>query len=355
MPLAQQTAITLRPETDSDRPLLFELYASTRAEELAMTGWSAEEQQRFLEIQFRAQYSGYRATFPNAQFEIVLVDEAPVGRMVVDRSAEEIRLVDLVITPEHRNQGIGTKLTLQLVQESAASGRALRLNVLTGNRAARLYERLGFIVRESHGLYTELEWRLRRAAVSTPATVRLPLSYNAAALQADAAQFLNEEFIPHFNRAYYEGDWSVVPLRSIGGRPDQIYPDPTATRAYADTPLLDRCPAVREVLGTLQCEFQAVRFLRLKSGSVIKEHRDFQLELEDGEVRLHVPVFTNPDVEFILNGNRVLMNPGELWYCNFNLPHSVANRGATDRIHLVMDCFMNDWLRNLILSSAKHQ
>ena len=38
------------------------------------------------------------------------------------------------------------------------------------------------------------------------------------------------------------------------------------------------------------------------------------------------------------------MQPGEAWYLNFNLPHSVANRGTTDRIHLVIDCVMNPWL-----------
>ena len=44
----------------------------------------------------------------------------------------------------------------------------------------------------------------------------------------------------------------------------------------------------------------------------------------------------NPELEFILGGTRVVMNPGQVWYHNFNLPHSVANKGRIDRIHLVI-------------------
>jgi hypothetical protein len=192
----------------------------------------------------------------------------------------------------------------------------------------------------------------RAAGTLMQSSLKLAPRFDAARLQADLNRILAPEFIPHFNTRYYEGDWSVVPLRSVGGRADHIYPDPTATLKFADTPLLDRCPGVREVLASLQCQLQAVRFLRLKAGSVIKRHSDYNLSLEDNEVRLHIPVVTNADVEFVLDGKRVVMEPGELWYHNFNLPHSVANKGATDRIHLVIDCFVSDWLRELILDAA---
>lgn len=180
---------------------------------------------------------------------------------------------------------------------------------------------------------------------------KLPLRFDAARLQADLASILSSEFIPHFNTAYYDGDWSVVSFRSVSGRADQIYPDPTATE-FKDTPLLARCPYVQEVLAAFPCEQQAVRFLRLKAGSIIKEHKDYNLGFEDGEVRVHIPVLTNPDVEFVLNGTRVDMKEGECWYLNFNLPHKVANRGSTDRIHLVIDCVVNDWLRELLMNAS---
>ncbi len=182
-------------------------------------------------------------------------------------------------------------------------------------------------------------------------SLKLPLRFDAARLQDDLRQVLAEEFVPHFNTGYYQGDWSVVPFRSVGGRANHIYPDPTARNAYADTPLLERCPYVRQVMASFLCPQQAVRFLRLKAGSSIKEHTDYNLGYEDGEVRLHVPVVTNPEVEFVLNGVRIDMKEGECWYHDFNLRHRVANRGETDRVHLVLDCEVNDWLRGLLLAA----
>jgi hypothetical protein len=182
-------------------------------------------------------------------------------------------------------------------------------------------------------------------------SLKLPLQFDATLLQADLNQILATEYVPHFNTRYYEGDWSVVPFRSIGGRANHIYPDPTGKNAFADTPLLARCSHVQGVLAALPCPQQSVRFLRLKAGSAIKEHRDYKLSYEDGEVRLHIPVVTNPDVEFVLNTVRVQMKEGECWYHNFNLPHSIANRGTHDRVHLVIDCVVNEWLREVLLSA----
>lgn len=176
---------------------------------------------------------------------------------------------------------------------------------------------------------------------------RLPFSFDPERLKADARQMLPGDWVPHFNTRYYEGEWSGVALRSVGGIATQLYPDPTAAGAYAETALLSRCPYIREeVLPAFECQLQAVRFLKLKSCSSIREHKDYNLGYEDGELRVHVPVLTNPCVEFYLNGERLVMNEGEAWYLNLNLPHRVENRSREDRIHLVIDCVLNDWLRS---------
>lgn len=187
-----------------------------------------------------------------------------------------------------------------------------------------------------------------------PSSFKLPMAFNVERLQADLAGIVSTEFIPHFNTRYYEGDWSVVSLRSIGGRADQIYPDPTRTD-YADTPLLARCPYIADVVNSFPCSKLAVRFLRVRPRSVVKEHRDYQLRLEDGEVRLHIPITTNPEVRFVVAGRRVIMNPGECWYNDFTELHSVHNDGDGDRVHLTIDCVVNDWLRaELLAAAAEH-
>jgi len=65
-------------------------------------------------------------------------------------------------------------------------------------------------------------------------------------------------------------------------------------------------------------------------------------------LRMHIPVCTNADVDFFLDGHPIEMNEGECWYLDLSLPHWVKNRGATDRIHLVIDCELNDWLGDLV-------
>lgn len=151
------------------------------------------------------------------------------------------------------------------------------------------------------------------------------------------------DWTPHFNTHNYEGDWSGVALRTSHNARVALYPDPTAT-VFENTDSMLRCNYVPQVLDAFQCGMRAVRFLRLGAGAAIREHRDYDLSFEDGTARIHIPVKTSSEVQFALDGHRVEMSEGEAWYLNFNLPHSVKNSGDEPRIHLVIDCVVNDWL-----------
>jgi hypothetical protein len=180
--------------------------------------------------------------------------------------------------------------------------------------------------------------------------LRLPFRFDAVAMQADVRRLEQGSWVEHFVKQNYEGAWDVLPLRASASakHPVQmIYSDPSAT-AYVDTPLLALCPAIAEALETFQCSLEAVRLMRLGPGSVIKPHRDHDLDIEHGRARLHVPIATNPDVDFQLNGERVVLEEGECWYLRLSDPHAVANRGAADRIHLVIDAVVSPWLHEQI-------
>lgn len=182
-----------------------------------------------------------------------------------------------------------------------------------------------------------------------PDRLLLPLAFDPAQLAADMAAISAGSWIAHFVKQNYDGDWSVIPLRGSAGarHPVQmIYSDPTCP-AYADTPLLAAAPYLRDVLSRFACPLQAVRLMRLSPGSLIKEHRDHDLAFEDGTVRIHIPVTTNDGVDFRLNGSRCVMPAGSAWYLRLSDPHSVANRGDSDRVHLVIDATVNDWVRGL--------
>lgn len=175
-------------------------------------------------------------------------------------------------------------------------------------------------------------------------TLKLPLSFDVDGVRKDLRAFNDDEWTPHFNTQYYEGDWSGIALRAAENAHVALYPDPTVER-FVDTEALGRCPSVTEILNNFECTTESVRFLRLGVGASIREHRDHKLSLEDGVARVHIPVRTSSAVEFYLNGNRVEMKEGEAWYLNFNLPHRVINHSSEERIHLVIDCVANDWLR----------
>ena len=186
-------------------------------------------------------------------------------------------------------------------------------------------------------------------------TFKLPFSFDPKPLQADLDRIAAGDWVAHFNAAYFEGQWSGVALRSTDGQSNRIYPDAHTKVSYADTPMLDRCPNVRAILELFKCPLRSVRFLGLAPGSLIKEHRDFDLRLEDGQARLHIPIRTNAEVDFFLDAHRIELHEGECWYLNLSLPHWVENRGSTDRIHLVIDCEVNEWLLGLLPAAAARE
>jgi len=176
---------------------------------------------------------------------------------------------------------------------------------------------------------------------------RLPLSFDVRRLQADVEAVERDGWAPHFNTQYYEGDWSGIPLRS-NSLTSALYTDPSRLNDFKDLPSLDRTPYVREVVATFEAPVRSVRFLKLAPGAVIREHRDFGLRFEEGEIRVHIPIRTNPGVDFILGGKTLTLLPGDSWYLNLDLPHQVANRGSTERVHLVLDFAVNPWFEELL-------
>jgi ribosomal protein S18 acetylase RimI-like enzyme len=151
--------VSLRPEQPGDEPFLYQVYASTREEELALTNWDQHTRRAFLDMQFAAMRRGYGSMYPAGEFLIIVQGDRAVGRMVLNRTAEEIRVVDLALLPGHRNSGVGTALMRRVCAEAAQGGKPVRLNVLKSSRAVRWYARLGFTKTEEAGLYDEVEWR----------------------------------------------------------------------------------------------------------------------------------------------------------------------------------------------------
>ncbi len=179
---------------------------------------------------------------------------------------------------------------------------------------------------------------------------RLPWVFEAPALQEELARIGPEHWQSHFNTDYHDGGWSGLALISGNGDAARLYAAPDELHAGRDTALLAQCPAMRSVLAQLPFTIQSARLLKLAPGSHIREHSDPGIGLDEGSIRLHVPIVSAPGVEFYLDGVRVPMAEGECWYLDFGLPHRVQNGGTRERVHLVVDCTPDDRLRAMLPS-----
>lgn len=151
--------IKLRKETTEDEAFLRALYASTRTEEIALLPWPEEQKTAFLVMQFDLQRKHYRENYPDADFAVILVDNDPAGRWYLHRGSQGFHLIDISLLPSYRNRNVGTHLLKTLIAEARAEQKIVRLNVQSINRAMRLYQRLGFIVIEKHGVHWLMEWK----------------------------------------------------------------------------------------------------------------------------------------------------------------------------------------------------
>ena len=153
------TALTLRPARQEDEKFLFEVYASTREEELSQTGWDAAQKQAFLLMQFAAQQQHYKSRFPEGDHRIIVKDNRSIGRLYTARTDQEIRILDIALLPDHRDAGVGSRLLKEILADAEKSRLPVRIYVESFNRSMRLFERLGFSCVETSGLNHLMEWR----------------------------------------------------------------------------------------------------------------------------------------------------------------------------------------------------
>jgi len=151
--------IQFRSVQPADREFLYQVYASTRREEVAAAQWSPADTEAFLRMQFQAQDIYYHDQFPNARFDLILLAGTPVGRLYREWRADELRIIDIALLPDYRGNGIGTALLRDLCAEAAQRQLPVRIHVEMFNPARRLYERLGFQPVQQNGLYLLMAWQ----------------------------------------------------------------------------------------------------------------------------------------------------------------------------------------------------
>ena len=126
-----------------DASFFAELYAACRAEELAATGWDEETVAAFCASQHDLRERWYASTFPAAHSWVLMADDEPAGRLLLDRRRGSVHVVDFAVHPRYQGRGLGGAVLRDLL---ATAPGPVRLTVRRDNPARRLYERLGFTV-----------------------------------------------------------------------------------------------------------------------------------------------------------------------------------------------------------------
>ena len=181
--------------------------------------------------------------------------------------------------------------------------------------------------------------------VTEPVAIRLPRKYDVDRLVADldALRGIAQAAQPG---PYHDGEWTGLALHSMGGK-QSADPSAAGVGTYQPTEALARAPYFSQILDELECPKEVVRILTLPPGGHIKEHFDYHTSFQYGMLRLHIPIVTDPGVEFVIGGERVDFEAGELWYGDFSKVHSVENKSAVTRVHLVIDVQINDFVLGL--------
>jgi len=162
-PLEHNTAnCFLRPAQAEDEQFLFRLFAESQ-EHLAAFRSNAELYRSLIQMQYLGRKQSYSTAFPSAIDAILCVQDGsrealPVGRILVDCQPERWRIVDIAVRAAYRGNGWGSWALQRCQQHSRDAGARLTLEVRPGNRARRLYERLGFRVIEESVLAMEMEF-----------------------------------------------------------------------------------------------------------------------------------------------------------------------------------------------------
>lgn len=180
--------------------------------------------------------------------------------------------------------------------------------------------------------------------------IQLPFTFDVEKMLVEAHALKQEHY------EYYK----VISLRSPAHLVDTSLPFPPPVSDYADgswtnwmdTPNLEKSLYLKSIINKFNqfTTVNLVRLLFLAPNSVVKEHTDPTLALEEEKsmIRLTIPIDNNEGVEFFLNDTLVPMKVGECWYLRLSDTHRVINKGTTDRINLTIDIIPNDKIIEII-------
>jgi len=152
--------------TRSDEPFLLALYASLRADEMALVPWNDEQKTAFITSQFQAQHHHYTTEYPHGLFQIIEFNGEKIGRLYVCELEDEIHIIDLAILPEFRRKGFGTEIITDILQKAE---KPVRIYLESNNQSIGLFKRFGFQKIRDEGFYQLWECKTEHKSLNKTA------------------------------------------------------------------------------------------------------------------------------------------------------------------------------------------
>lgn len=187
-------------------------------------------------------------------------------------------------------------------------------------------------------------YRLCEAHVGThPSAVRLLPTFDVARLLEDLKVLdshqwsLQTTFETTGPAEEADFDWRALPLRSPTGSELRTDPGGAGLDDFADTKWLAEAPYLAEILASIPAPLRCVRLLALGPGAQSELHFDTKIGFPWANLRLHVPLITNPGATLLMDGDLHVWEPGAFWFGDFCRMHQVENTGRRKRVHMVID------------------
>lgn len=156
--LAFPPGFALRLVSVADEDFLFDLFCSTRTE-LAHLPLPPAQLEQLMRQQYDWQQKGYANKYQDANTWIIENHSMSVGKITLFETKGLTHIVDFIIAPDWRSQGIGSTILEVLKNYVANNSRVLGLSVDRQNfNAKQLYLRRGFAVSQMSDTHEQLFW-----------------------------------------------------------------------------------------------------------------------------------------------------------------------------------------------------
>jgi GNAT superfamily N-acetyltransferase len=144
----RETEIRLRPAHQDDFAFALALYLDGSQRHMEKLGRWSEERMT----------ARFRGGLDLEQARVICAEDEPIGWLQVSESAERFHIQQIHLISPFRGRGIGARLIEALLERARGVGKPVALNVIIGNPAQSLYERLGFKVSGANEELVHMLW-----------------------------------------------------------------------------------------------------------------------------------------------------------------------------------------------------